>query len=252
MKQVEIELTDTDTYDDSYYFSFCSSRNKQISSQHSCRECVIQVLVEHHCESVYGKMKNFDPRWTRILVSKMNFDLDRDIVRKDMLRSLKILHHFEDLAGWTKSNVYVVGDYSEFYLFRGDPKWQRSPYTLSLYLLLIRLGRFDEFDRFNTHVGFTKAWNVVYRKRTKEALYDTEHPLHDCRFLNRKTLKRSVFLLKYFPKVFGDRPSREFFAAVYRKNVGYFGEGIHDLCRLKIADKKLERSFRKLCKRYSV
>lgn len=247
----DISEFDWEPYVPSYFFAMCSSDNQQITEFHECRECIVHELIMCHINSLYSR-SDIDINKTRLLVGRMPENGDDGLVEKEILRGLKIVHHFEEIAGWPKSRIYRTHKSKFVYLFRGHKNWQRSPYSISLYLLLIRLGRHEEFQEFKTHTQFSRAWGVVYQKRLVDTFLGLENHIHDCKFLNRKMLRRSVLLVKRHKEFFGKRSTCSLFSNVFSQDEGYIGDGIHNLCNLKTQDSAANLRFKRLCNKYSV
>ncbi len=65
-------------------------------------------------------------------------------------RSIKLLNHYERRNNWFPSEVYKTdhnaGDADAIYLFKSSRWWMTSTHTFSLYMLLIRLGKYESFE----------------------------------------------------------------------------------------------------------
>lgn len=68
--------------------------------------------------------------------------------------SLKLLHLYEKIAGWPLTKMYRVktdnGDNTKLYYCISSRRWIKAPYLMSLYVLLVRIGRFDYLYNFKT------------------------------------------------------------------------------------------------------
>ena len=110
-------------------------------------------------------------------------------------RAVKILNHYERRNKWALSVAYKTnhdaGDSDGIYLFRSSRWWMTSTHTLSLYLLLIRLGvhslfnnvgksttnstmisLFQNINEYKTgysdvHKNYPKMWNILLDNRKK-------------------------------------------------------------------------------------
>ena len=148
---------------------------------------------------------------------------------KWMARSLKILNLMEEKHGWTRSRMSYVdlpiipgtafgfGAY-----FTSDSKWMKSPYMLSLYLLLIRIAR----EPWTALEGTLKDY---------ESFVTTAASFRASGQTDQSHLKRCV---GYFPVLFGRY--KDLFGSsmkinydtrlVKDKNFPYNHEGITALC----------------------
>jgi hypothetical protein len=110
-------------------------------------------------------------------------------------RAVCLLNHYERRNKWALSEVYKTrhdaSDSDGIYLFRSSKWWMTSTHTLSLYMLLIRLGEhnfiknidkstpnskvlsvFNKIDECHTgysdvHKTYPKMWNILLDNRKK-------------------------------------------------------------------------------------
>lgn len=82
-----------------------------------------------------------------------------------------ILHYFEKVGHLKRSQLYKADhkltDSDRIYLFEGSGEWIKYPYMLSLYMLLIRCGRFMEVGKFRTCDQFVKNCGILRDKHLK-------------------------------------------------------------------------------------
>ena len=99
--------------------------------------------------SIYGFIYDvkthppIDLKRTRMLVKKSGVKKEEyATILANMKRAKKIINHFEDLAGVSKTKLEEIADVKGIpvYLFTGPPFWQKSPQLISLFTFLIRLG----------------------------------------------------------------------------------------------------------------
>lgn len=243
-------------------------RYMQLTSFDSCRENLIDNVIEYYEESPY-KPRLLDVRHTRLLVGRKESWLEVDPDNKteeDILRGLKIIHHFERIAKWPLCRLYRVideklGADEKVYALKGNKRWQRSPYMLSLFALLVRLGRMQEFGKFRTHMDFIRICESLSKKKwilrgitTKSTAwcYDLAEPYYDLRYIKPEFYLKLRILMKHFYDIFGRRSARHHFLLARGKEDCYIGAGIADFCRNNIEDKTIARRFKKVCKKYSV
>ena len=159
-------------------------------------------------------------------------------------RSLKILNLLEDKYGWIRSRMaYVdiptigaVSGYGAY--FASDSKWMRSPYMLSLYLLLIRIAReswttedgvLDNYESFMSVISELKARGTS----------DTGH-------LKKCAGYFSVLFGRY-KDLFGTSIQINYdFRKVHEKNFPHNREGITALCLCATRDTAMFEKFAKV------
>jgi hypothetical protein len=137
------------------YFALMSApRNgsKQCHQFFKCRDFLQDAVRAHLVKgtvSIYGFSHKYgtnppvDMARTRLLVTdKESTAKDKAKWRKYMKRALEMIHIYEDLAGVSKSKLYFVGEgrYPNTWLFNGPAMWMKSPFLISMYSFLIRLG----------------------------------------------------------------------------------------------------------------
>ena len=86
-----------------------------------------------------------------------------------MKNSLKIINIIEKSQGWSlsrllkASNKSLLEAHCNVYIFTGSVKWLQAPQLLSLYLLIVRLGRFkSEFKGFKKIADLETVYERVY------------------------------------------------------------------------------------------
>lgn len=151
-------------------FAFVSSPLNGLCQCHEWVKCrdflpdAAKSQVTNKKCSIYGF--TFDPAKNpivdlnkmRMMVTKI-FSKDTNIFEKipefkqKIKSSLKLLNHFESIAGVTKSKITKVDPtgqdtYKSIFLFTGSVMWMRSPFLISIYSFLIRLGD-KEFQFIN-------------------------------------------------------------------------------------------------------
>lgn len=149
-------------------FSFLSAPklgSKQCHEWIKCRDYLhdaVRTTITGDSSSIYGfqysKDKNppVDLRKMRMLVSKNNLRAQKD--EEDLRRKLKcavvLLNHFEKQAKVALSKMVEVDPEGSkkkvAFLFTGSSMWMKSPFLVSMYTFLIRLG--DKEMKFNNAV----------------------------------------------------------------------------------------------------
>lgn len=264
MKMVNIPETGVElleyAFDDDYCgyrFALCNSNQQQMTIFSSCREVLIaelSCLFRHSIYSPEGITKK-DLMKTRLLVGiKLTWPV-KYIVRKEhhraMLRALRLVNHFEKIAKWPLTKLFKVceNDIENdeiLYLFVADKRWLRAPYIMSMYMLLIRLGRWKQFGKFRSHAGFIKECNEISKKIVPDAaLYNDTVKEYDIQFILPNVYMRLKPLMKHFSKIFAKVSTESYYTTACEDL--YDGGGIGDLCYNKTKDKKLEKRFTAVC-----
>jgi len=139
----------------------------------------------------------------------------------------------------------------------GSAEWQRAPALLSLYILLIRCGRFPELGNFTTFEEFMKKCEFViedFDKHTEGMMYHGKmsYPsafptgsTEDIRYL-RLIANKLPILMKDRKKLFSKTKAKEHF-----KNCSC-ADGISNLCYGNINDGELSDRFVEVCDSYEI
>jgi len=151
----------------SYNFAACSEiqkgKVKQLFSFHTCREGYVGSVMDL-INGDNNRGKDYSTRKTTIMIWQHPGNDDRDKLpnfaegkplKEHTLIALntgiKLANRFADEGGWLKSKLYRVelpkSTRSIVYVIEGSRWWSTAPQTLSLYLLLIRLGRRPELRK---------------------------------------------------------------------------------------------------------
>lgn len=157
------------------------TRFKQESAWHSCRETFSVVIKktlypEPDCKSrVY--LKRLMIAVVRRFDTKADFDAGKAKNTKAMTVGINCVNVIEKYLGWSLSKVKKVEDeelsrnFVDGYVITGSPKWLRSPYLLSLYLLLIRMGDYsDTMSKINSLSDFETVGNLPEFSTIESAL----------------------------------------------------------------------------------
>lgn len=159
-----------------FQFAFVSAPrtgNKQCHPFVQCRDFLHDAVRVHITKGScsifgftyrYGKNPPVDMRNMRMLVTKFNMkDTERKTFEKKMLCAREVINHYETIAGWPKTKLKYVGDEkrANVWLFVGTGKWMKSPFLVSMYTLLIRLG-----DKYKTLNKFKDTKDLVSKLQT--------------------------------------------------------------------------------------
>lgn len=234
----------------------------------TCREIGIGNFASKLCykpiggkkpQEFYDKKLAFMTQKARVIFYKLNktqFDA------LDSGKALNVIHIVEDAAGIPRTQVrevcvegYPTPKYKV--MFVSHNRWIRSSHTMSLWLMLLRLG-FREASLRNKKVKDFKS--------LKEAMKD--YPTNSCgtnasavrdRYFAKKTINNWLPLMKNLDKIFPpNTPWRIRFnaAKVHKKSTGggpYTGsigtEGIFKLATKKASHKNAQRFYELVSKK---
>ena len=161
-----------------------------------------------------------------------------------MDKSLAILNALETAHGWPRTKAFPLipeGDINIVpgYLFVGDKRWHLSPYLVSLYTLIIRLGHWDWVPR--KVIG--KDWPTV--KGILKASIGSSKDL-DREFV-RQSLDSWEILVKHYKHLFGYKDRAYQWSSDRLRYSAYStSEGIHKLVTGDTYHARLLAKFRKL------
>lgn len=173
-----------------FKFSFVGSPDKNgISKQcHPWTKCrdflpdAVRATIINKTFSIYGF--NFNPvnnpaldlNIMRMLVYKSNLKLaDKTEFEDKMFFGINLLNHYEEIMKISPSVLYrTEKDYNDkpVYLFIGNGEWMRSPFLISLYTLLIRLG--DKKIVFKNNQELMDKYKVLITEHTSGKIYDND------------------------------------------------------------------------------
>lgn len=200
-----------------YRFAFAGKpSDKEVSEQcHiwvKCRDFLpdaVRATIINEKFSIYGFI--FDPSTNpkidlhtmRMLVYKPDMHYDKEVVLEQfedkMLAGLILLNYYEKMMGIELSTLCrTKTDYKKtpVYLFIGAPEWMESPFLVSLYTFLIRLG--DKQIKFKHKDDLIKKYEIFIKKYDLGELHDNDVgylktlyiPLHsilkDIKLLNKQ------------------------------------------------------------------
>ena len=151
----------------------------QVTNWHSCRETFtgeICKFVAHKSYSAWLYKRKLDFKKTRVAVVRRHKRIAfADGTKSDlkwMRCAARLLNIFEKSQGWALTRVSLCDDLNlhkeaiNVFAFVSSAKWQHAPQLLSLYLLIIRLGKYwKEFSEFKK-VDDLKSVCDVFSKNT--------------------------------------------------------------------------------------
>ena len=218
----------------------------QVSGWHNCRETFASEIckfVSTRDPSPWPYKRNLDFKKTRVAVVRRHkrlafIDGGTKSDLKWMRCAARLLNIFEKSQGWALTHVSMCDDLNlhknsiNVFAFSSSAKWQQAPQLLSLYLLIIRLGRY--------HKEFSKFEKV----NDLESMYKTFSNNQECRTQTdpawlMDTWKYWMLLLNSHKILFFRKSLEE----NYRENGG--ANGIKYLIR-GVADKELLKIWREI------
>lgn len=171
-------------------FAFASLQEGDLIQCHEWVKCrdflpdaIRSQMTGKQC-SIYGF--TFDPKNNpnigldkiKMLVSNGGLEKLGIPAFKEKIKSgLKLLNHFEDIADVPKTKVVKVDEsgqekYEAVFLFSGPPMWLSSPFLVSMYTFLIRLG--DKELEFTDNTELEKGLKSLVDKQEEGKLNDND------------------------------------------------------------------------------
>lgn len=227
-------------------FAFLSAPkdgNKQCHKFVLCRDFLndaVKYTITKKEVAVYGFKYNkdnppVDLTKMRMLVTKTSED--KELPAK-MLTSLKLLHIFETRMGLVKSSLFKVKGDQPVWLFVGSGTWVKSPFLVSLYTFLIRLGDKLAFLEDVTSENVMEKLKVI-----KEKCED-----NDAGYLNSFLDKIDMILAGYKSLLLGTSRFDKIYSAELPIVSFHNGSGIKSLCDASTPSKELNDKVKELCK----
>ena len=172
--------------------------------------------------------------------------------------ALKILNFFEGMGHLKLSKAYAtkhdLPNSNIVYLFEGSGEWMRTPHLVSLYALLIRCGKFEEFE--------SKMKNYKdFLKRVKAISGDYNANCHGAgsRFRNWPFTHSNdvIYLCKIGPKMQVLMEQRKRIFSKKKKKDHYekaadSTDGIAQLVYGAVDDKETQKKFVASCDKYEI
>lgn len=250
----------------SIQFSFCALiKNKgahrreltQICQWASCRESLTNFIADGFRNNVYSNNCSLiDKEAMRLLVMFKKEGAGR-LVKENLERGVRIVNFFERKMGWRLSEISKARDknipsHCYIYVLLGPKQWMTSPHMVSLYTLLIRVGRFNDFGRFRTYKKFVDICNGLRDEAIKVLVpgggcratrfYNwPDAGFRDIDHLNY-VADKIMTVLENRDKIFEGRDCR----SLYLRASSY--DGITNLCLKDVDDTRLRKRFGKVYK----
>lgn len=157
-------------------------------------------------------------------------------------RSVNLLNHYERRNKWGLSEVYKTkhdaGKADCIYLFKSSKWWMTSPHTLSLYMLLIRMGKNKIFDKVDKSTSNSELLSIL------KGANDEVHDSH--RFSGDRPKAWNLFLDNR-KEIYGKREQKNIFT-FSQDSYTVRIDGISSLCSGNSQDRRVKEKFKELCK----
>jgi hypothetical protein len=192
-----------------------------------------------------------DMKHMRVLVKRQVLNTPEGVDRfeKSMKMGLKLLQHYESIAGWTKSKLVRVQDKDKpnVWLFMGPVGWMKSPYLVSMYTFIIRLGdKHEQIGKFKTTDELVQKLADI---STAKAIEQNDN---DSRYLKTCANKLHV-VMENIDKLFlpGKGKDKAKIDPIYNDSghsIGTFHNncGIVSLCNCATPNQKLNKTFKEM------
>lgn len=206
----------------------------QVSTWHACRETFAGELAARE-RGHWRYKRKLNLRRLRYAVIRRGKAGTFKSIDAWMKRGKNILNVFEKHMGWALSKIYAV-DWEEadkvptkIYVISATPKWARSPQLLSLHLLLLRCGKYTEFDKL-TEIDDLPAIAKTLKSRRRSG---------DARYVIRDHAKWRK-IIDNVDYLFVSRKM----ATMFRQNESY--HGIQSLCNSNAGDYETRQRYSKV------
>jgi hypothetical protein len=222
---------------------------KQVTGFMTCRESFIDCLRKQ-IES--GKVTVPKNRVTFLVARAVSFSctkLTKERFQKrffeDMKRAVKIANVLEAHVGWTRTRMFATNGTparrnAAAYLITGPAKWMRSPHLLSLYALIMRMGRFEAYDNVNTLEGFIQITEKIIDKKLGG------QTLSGDRSWMAQTKTAWLPLMENINVVYKGFTLQRSYSRKYLKGDSGFSEGIWRLAKNRTCDLEVRKRWKDL------
>ena len=242
MKSIAINVKRATMYAYSFVFTYPTKIENGVivgyTSSTTCRESLVSYIASRMRNKALSKVC-LDKSRILIGIGDTEFKKKR-IEQVTSEKALAMVNIVEEQIGMPKTTVYAV-DAPNLFMFEGNINWFRSSYTISLWLLLLRIGIMESnfkattFNELKAHVtkhSVAGSFDMRYAKSTIHCWLPLMHNLD-----------------KLFPKKWVDRfdPKKVLLPqkSPYAPSLGV--EGIYNLATGTTLFNKLEL-FKELCK----
>jgi hypothetical protein len=242
-------------------FAFLSSPedgNKQCHKFVLCRDFLhdaVRWYLLKMKDSIYGFAYSgtsnppIDMEMMRMMATKKGLTpKDAAVFAKKMRLAKKMVNFYEKMAGWKLSTLSKIDSKDKnriVWLFKGPKEWLMSPFLVSMYTFIIRLGDKTEHLKFKSEKDLAKAFKAVSDDPSKFNVGG--HSDNDATYL-RTCYDKLSLVIKNHKELFFEEGEED---PIYRdKNVGkqsfHDRGGIVTLCRFNTPHQKLNDKFKAL------
>lgn len=249
------------------YFSYCTSAKNGRAQCHEWVKCrdylndVIRTALTGWDTKIYGfsysKENNPMPDLTkmRMLVTKQGMSNAEEVTafRKKIRHALMMVNHFEKMAKLSLSKVWEVdlegysGKKKPVFMFYGSGIWLKSPFLVSMYTYLIRLG--DKEFEFKDNKELKKRMEALGAKFKKgeASVYKDVDAKYAAELWNRLEL-----IMKHRKVLFPakERGFHELYFNSLDINTFHNQTGIVSLVREESASRKANIAFMEVVKKH--
>jgi len=263
MKPLKVDWLQQDSLNEiyqktGYHFAFMTSPkdgDKQACSWVKCRDFLQDAVAAYTAKSScsifgfrykHGQHPPLDMSRTRMLVKKAQLNkssakTDVDRFRKELKAGQALVNHYERLAGVSLSTMRKVSDASvHVWRFRGPGFWMRSPFLISMYSFLIRIG-----DKVDIVDGFKDTPDLI-KKLKKVSQMGHVGGDHDINYLGDCHDKMHLFIENLDDLIFGKGKLKLDKNYKHPTNSLHNYCGVHSLCRHVTPDETLNKKLKKL------
>jgi hypothetical protein len=202
----------------------------------------------------YGKNPDIDMNKMRMLVTKKGMKSKKEVddFREKMEHGLIMVNHYEKMAKISLTKMYEVdhekaqGKFDAVYMFYGSGVWMKSPFFISMYTFLIRLG--DKKLKFKTNAELRKALKNLNEEYKAGKWRTNQGSDNDANYIGASWDKLDL-IMKNRKKLF---PEKDGFHDIYFKDytIGQFhnNTGVLALAKGSTPDQELNKVAKEVLK----
>lgn len=235
-------------------WGFCTAPSskgqfKLITQFGFCRESLTTYAFNHVDNKTPRNLSFMKARLAARIVLSDNLNAD-SIKRENkkfyewMESGLNLINILEAKHDWPLTRLYKVkhsqGKHLVVCMFVGSAKWLRSPATLSMFALLVRISKSRTFGKVEDHKGLMEA----AKGYSKGAARDCEHT-HD-------TMQYWNIIMSSFTKLFSGFPARKNFNWKNYGGASVTHEGLSKFCLGTTGYKALQDRFDAIIKKHGI
>ncbi|TET59659.1 MAG: hypothetical protein E3J47_08225 [Candidatus Stahlbacteria bacterium] len=224
--------------------TFSSPENNVVEAKkgfHSCREGLLSS-ISSDLDTINTDKAHMLLKWDASAGDQSVVTANKLLNQKWIEKGVNLLHFYEKMAGWPLTKIYEVKtgkDSIKVYYFLSSRRWIKAPYLISLYILLIRIGKLDHFENFKTYDDLVKITNKISASSLKPG---------DERYI-ADTFKYWKTIVKNYAELFRKRKIEYYWSTERLTTDSYVGyEGIAYLSKGDTHNSKLYEKFMALHK----